>query len=786
MPEKLEKLDELARKSETAEINDIPSRLPTIPTRSSMIIFPNTIAPFYVGRRKSLQALERAAKEYDGLLFVVSQKDVTIEEPKLSDLYKVGTVVRVVQVLKLPDGNYKVLVEGITRARWDRVVEEEEMFVFEITPLRPKYRHTKVLEALVRKVRDLLERYAMLSNKFPQEALLMFQSVANPNQFADMVASALPLKLEEKQRLLELVPPRDRLELLLQILHKEVELLEIEAELEEKVKESIEHSQKEYYLREKLRAIKEELGAEEDVELKEIREKIEKGGYPEHVKEKALHELLRLEKMSPYSPEATVARTYLDWLLNLPWTTVTEDKTDIHRARKILDSNHYGLEDVKERVLEFLAVRQMSSSLRAPILCLVGPPGVGKTSLGRSIANALGRCFERMSLGGLRDEAEIRGHRRTYVGALPGRIIQLIRRAGTKNPVLLLDEVDKLGVSFQGDPAAALLEVLDPEQNNRFVDHFLEIPFDLSSVLFITTANVTHTIPTALLDRMEVIEIAGYTDNEKFHIARKFIIPKLLKEHGLKRAQVNVTAAALKRIMCEYTREAGVRNLDRTLARIMRRCALKVLEGDAERIRVGARDLKRFLGPPKYKTETRLENPEVGVATGMAWTPVGGAILQVEATVVPGRGNLILTGQLGDVMKESARIAMTLTRKFCDKDAEFFEKHDFHVHLPEGAVPKDGPSAGLTMLSAIVSAVTNRKIANNVAMTGEISLRGRILPVGGIKEKVLAAYRYGLKEVILPVENRSDIEKIPEEIRQRLKMIFASTVDQVLKKVLIN
>ncbi|HCZ06846.1 MAG TPA: endopeptidase La [Thermotogae bacterium] len=785
MPRKLEKLDELAKKNETDDI-EIPGQLPTIPTRSSMIIFPNTLTPFYVGRSKSLQALEESAKEYNGLLFVVSQKDITIEEPEPTDLYKVGTVARLVQVMKLPDGNYKVLVEGIVRARWERVVEDEKLFVFEITPLRPKYRYTKVLEALARKVRDMLERYAMLSTKFPQEALIMFQNVTDPDQFADMVASALPLKLEEKQKLLELVHPKDRLELLLQILHKEVELLEIEAELEEKVKESIEHSQKEYYLREKLRAIKEELGGEEDLELREIREKIEKGGYPEYVKEKALHELSRLEKMSPYSPEATVARTYLDWLLNLPWSVTTKDNTDIRHARRVLDGNHYGLDDVKERVLEFLAVRQMSDSLRAPILCLVGPPGVGKTSLGRSIASALGRKFERMSLGGLRDEAEIRGHRRTYVGALPGRIIQLIRRAGTKNPVLLLDEVDKLGVSFQGDPAAALLEVLDPEQNSRFVDHFLEIPFDLSNVLFITTANVTHSIPAALLDRMEVIEIAGYTDSEKLHIAKKFIIPKLLKEHGLSNKQVSITPSAINRVIREYTREAGVRNLDRTLARIMRRCALKILEEKKERIRVSAKDLQEFLGPPRYKAEPKIESPEIGVSTGMAWTPVGGAILQVEVVVVPGKGNFILTGQLGEVMKESAQIAMTLARKFCNREHEFFEKHDFHIHIPEGAVPKDGPSAGITMLSALVSAITGKKVASDVAMTGEISLRGRILPVGGIKEKVLAAYRHGLKEVILPSENKSDVEKIPKEIRDRLKINFVDTVEQVLNKVLID
>jgi len=781
---KLEKLNKLAENQRRTY--RIPKELPAIATRSSMIIFPNTVTPFYVGRKKSLVALEEALENFEGLVFIVSQKDVGIENPRTEDLYRIGTVAKVVQVMKLPDGNYKVLVEGLIRAKWIECLNDEEFFFFKIEVLKARYRKTKLLEALMRRVKDLLERYAMLSNKFPQEAIMMFQNVSDPEQFADMVSSALPLDLERKQRLLEALKPAERLEELLKILHREIELLELEEHLEEKVREKIEKSQKEYYLREKLRAIKEELGGEEDIEIRELRQKIEGGNYPVAVREKALHELSRLEKMSPYSPEATVARTYLDWILNLPWNNYTTDNQDITRARKILDGNHYDLEDVKERVLEFLAARQLSSRLRAPILCLVGPPGVGKTSLGQSIAEALGRKFARMSLGGIRDEAEIRGHRRTYVGALPGRIMQLMRKVGTKNPVLLLDEVDKLGVSFQGDPAAALLEVLDPEQNGQFVDHYIELPFDLSNVLFITTANVTHTIPSALLDRMEVIEIPGYTDREKLQIARNFIIPKLLDEHGLSDRKIRITDGAIKSIITRYTREAGVRNLDRTLAKIMRKISLKVLEKNPQNITVSSRDLKKYLGAPRYKEENKLREPEVGTAMGLAWTPTGGVILHVEVLAMPGKGELILTGHLGEIMKESVKIAMSLTRKLCGDNRDFFEKTDFHVHVPEGAVPKDGPSAGVTVLTALVSTVSRKRIRNDVAMTGEISLRGRILPVGGIKEKLMAAYRHGIKKVYLPKGNKSDIEKIPEEVLEKMNLRFVDNTEELLNEVLLD
>ncbi|AKI97338.1 endopeptidase La [Kosmotoga pacifica] len=785
MSQKFQILEEAASGSDKKV--SIPKVLPAIATRTNMLIYPSAVMPLYVGREKSLTALEESISKFNQLLFLVSQKDIKVDDPSAEDLYEVGTVVKIVQLMKMPDGNYKILVEGLTRAKTVEIIEQERAFMFKIEVLKPRYKATKTLEALIRKVRELALKYVNMSRRFPDEATLALDDTSNPDKFADFVASLLPLKLEEKQALLEEISPRKRLELLMELLTREVEILSLEEELERRVKEKIEQNQKEYYLREKMRAIQEELEGEEDAEIKELKEMLASRTYPKEVVEKAEQEIARLEKMSPYSAEATVIRTYLDWILNMPWYEETGDNIDILKVREFLDKNHYGLMDVKERILEFLAARKFSENLRAPILCLVGPPGVGKTSLGRSIAESMGRKFGRISLGGMRDEAEIRGHRRTYVGALPGRIIQTIRKLGVKNPVIVLDEVDKMGISFQGDPASALLEVLDPEQNSTFTDHFLELPFDLSKVLFITTANVLYTIPPALLDRMEVIEIAGYTDTEKLHIAKDYILPKLYKEYSLDSKRVSFTTAAIKRIIREYTREAGVRNLDRNLAKVIRRAALRLSEGEKS-VKVGAKNLEEFLGIPRFTDSDFRKKPEVGVATGLAWTAVGGEIMYIEVLPVPGgKGKFITTGQLGDVMKESAQIALSLARKLCDNEkySEFFEKTDFHIHVPEGAVPKDGPSAGITLLTAVTSAVTGRPVRYDVAMTGEITLRGKVLPIGGLKEKLMAAYRAGINKVILPKANKKDLEKVPDEIKKALKFVFVDEVDEALREALI-
>lgn len=780
---KFEKLEKKVAKLNEEEI-EIPDILPAIAMRSNVVVYPNTVVPFYVGREKSLYALEDSMENYKQLIFLVNQKDTKIENPTKDDLFKVGTVARIMQIGKLPDGTFKVLVEGLSRAKWIKSAEEK-YFKFEIELLKSKYRKTKKLIALMRAVRDEMQKYIQYSRKLPTDALMFLEDMEDPDIFADLAASICPGNLEEKQELLEILHPGKRLEKILELLSKETELLEIEHQLDQKVKQRIEKSQKEYFLREKLRVIREELGGEEDAEIKEIEEKIEKGDYPDFVKEKAIFELNRLEKMSPYSPEANVIRNYLDWILNLPWKEKSEENLDLKNAREILDKYHYGLKEPKQRILEFLATRKVSKSMKAPIICFVGPPGVGKTSLGKSIAEALGRKFLRMSLGGLRDEAEIRGHRRTYVGALPGRIIQLIRKAGVKNPVLLLDEIDKMGISFQGDPASALLEVLDPEQNKDFVDHYLELPFDLSEVLFITTANTLYNIPDALRDRMEIIEIPSYTNTEKYYIAKEYIIPKALEEIDIKKSQIIFKNEAINHIISDYTLEPGVRELERKIRAIIRKAVLEIVEGK-NKVIITEKRVREFLGAPKILEENKLEEPTIGVSTGLAWTAYGGTTLFIESTLFPGKGNLILTGKLGDVMKESAQIALSLTKKICGKDCmDIFEKNDIHIHVPEGAVPKDGPSAGVTIVTSLVSAVKKIPVRNDIAMTGEITLRGRVLPVGGIKEKVLAAYRKGIKKIILPYQNRFDIEKIPEEIKSDIKFMLVKEIDEVLKEALI-
>ncbi|SHH20179.1 endopeptidase La [Thermosipho atlanticus] len=782
---KFEKLEKKASRFNEKEIN-IPDILPAIAMRSNVVVFPNTVMPFYVGREKSLYALEESMENYDQLLFVVNQKDPSIEEPTEKDLFEVGTVVRVMQLGKLPDGTFKVLVEGLVRAKRSKKSLDKKYFKFNIEILKKRYQKTKKLIALMRIVRDEMQKYIQFSRKLPTEALMFLEDMEDPDVFADLAASISPGTLEEKQSLLETLHPYERLEKILTLITKETELLEIEHQLDQKVKQRIEKSQKEYFLREKLRVIREELGGEEDAEIKELEKRIEEGDYPEFVKEKARFELNRLEKMSPYSPEANVIRNYLDWILNLPWNEKSKDNLNINHAKELLEKDHYGLEEPKQRILEFLAMRNLSKTMKAPIICFVGPPGVGKTSLGKSISKAMNRQFMRMSLGGLRDEAEIRGHRRTYVGALPGRIMQLIRKAKVKNPVILLDEIDKMGISFQGDPASALLEVLDPEQNKEFVDLYIELPFDLSEVLFITTANTLYNIPEALKDRMEIIEIPSYTNVEKFYIARDYIVPRALDELKTEKNKILFREKAIERIISEYTIEPGVRELERKIRAIIRKAALEIVNGK-NRVYITEKRVKEFLGAPRIKEEGILEKPTIGVATGLAWTPYGGTTLFIESILFPGKGSLIITGQLGEVMKESAKIALSLTKRICgEKFSQVFEKSDIHIHVPEGAVPKDGPSAGVTIVTSLVSAIKKVPIKNNIAMTGEITLRGRVLPVGGIKEKVLAAYRKGIRKIILPKLNEYDIEKVPKEVLDEMDFVFVEDIDEVLKEALVS
>ncbi|MBU3191576.1 endopeptidase La [Clostridium bowmanii] len=764
--------------------------LPLIPLRG-MNIFPYMVLHFDVGREKSILALEDAMLNNQEI-FLVSQKQSKIEQPEDKDIYSIGTVCNIKQILKLPGDTIRVLVEGLKRGKISEYKDREPFVRAEIEIIEDdECADDKKCKALVRIIDKAFEEYINLSvNNFP-DALFSLEETKEPGRYCDIVSSYLILKPETKQELLEALEVNKRLEKLLFILKNEVEVLKIEKKIGVKVKGRIDKIQKEYYLREQIKAIQEELGEDDENkrEIDEYESKINKAKLPKAAKEKAIYELNRLKSSGNFSAESGVIKGYLDWVLALPWNKTTKDNIDIKKAREVFDAEHYGLEDVKERIIEYLAVKKISKTLKGPILCLVGPPGVGKTSIAKSVANALNRNFVRMSLGGVKDEAEIRGHRKTYVGAIPGRIIYAMKQAGSKNPLFLLDEIDKMSGDFKGDPADALLEVLDSEQNATFRDHYLELDFDLSKVLFITTANKLDTIPRPLLDRMEIIEVSGYTSEEKFHIAKNHLIPKMLKEHNMEGDKIIFSEPAINCVIENYTRESGVRSLERQIAAVIRKAITEMVEKNKETVNVSVAHVKRYLGAVIYTYDKTEEEDRVGVVTGLAWTEVGGVTLPVEVSAMEGTGKLELTGQLGDVMKESAKAGYSYVRANAVKyniDKDFYKNKDIHIHVPEGSVPKDGPSAGVTMITAMVSALTNKKVKHNVAMTGEITLTGRVLPIGGLKEKSLAAYRAGIDTIIIPRDNEKDIQKIPKSIVNKLKFIIANKVEDVLYNALLE
>jgi ATP-dependent Lon protease len=768
----------------TTERYRVPETLPILPLRDA-VLFPDLVMPLVVGREKSIRLIDDALKG-DHIIGVVTQKDAQIEDPTPADLHEIGVAALITKMIRMQDGTLRVIVQGLTRIRIRELIAQEPYFKARVRVLYEDYTPSVELDALMGQAKELFEKLAEMVPHISSDLVNVVRNIDHPGRLADVIAHSLrSVTTDEKQEILELVETRARLERIIYILKKEISIIEVRQKIQSEVKNEIDRTQREYWLREQLKAIQKELGEYDDrqTEIEEFKEKIENAKMPEEVRKVAEKELKRLQKMHPASAEYIVSRTYLEWLTELPWSVETEDNLDVKHAAQVLDEDHYDLEQVKKRILEYLAVRQLKQDMKGPILCFVGPPGVGKTSLGRSIARALGRKFIRISLGGVHDEAEIRGHRRTYVGALPGRIIQGIRRAGTRNPVFMLDEIDKLGVDFRGDPAAALLEVLDPEQNFSFSDHYLEVPFDLSKVMFICTANVTHTIPPPLLDRMEVIELPGYTDDEKLHIARGFLIPKQLDNHGLKPEQLEFTDEALLTIINSYTREAGVRNLERQIANIARAVAKRIVEGTLEKEVVTPDNVATYLGPPKFFPESAERTAKPGVATGLAWTPTGGDIIFIEATRMPGKGNLLLTGSLGDVMKESAQAALSYIRSKATQygiDPDVFLNHDIHIHIPSGAIPKDGPSAGITIFIALLSLLTGKNVRPDVAMTGEITLRGVVLPIGGVKEKILAAKRAGIRHVILPERNKADLDEIPAHIKEGLEFHFVKEVDEAV------
>lgn len=765
--------------------------LPLLPLRD-VVIYPYMLAPLFVGREKSIKALEEAAKGSKEI-FLSAQKDAKVNEPGNEDMYRIGTIGTIVQMLRLPDGTVKVLVEGKKRASISGFVSQKDMFVVKVKEIEEPLGESVEVEALMRSATKLFEDYVKLNTKIPSETLVTFMSIDEPGKLGDTVASHLNMKLSDKQEILEVIHPLERLEKLCEKMQSELEILQMEKRIGKRVKKQMEKAQREYYLNEQMKAIQKELGTGDDLksEIDEFEEKLSEKEVPEDVEQRVKREINKLRMMSSMSAEATVVRNYIDWLLDLPWIKEqTEDRLDIKEAASILDEDHYGLEKPKERILEYLAVRVLAEKLKGPIICFVGPPGVGKTSLAKSIARAMGRKFVRTSLGGVRDEAEIRGHRRTYIGALPGKIIQGMKKAGTINPVFLLDEIDKLGMDFRGDPASALLEALDPEQNSNFNDHYIEADYDLSKVMFIMTANVLHTIPWALQDRMEIIRLPGYTEQEKLQIARKFLIGKQKNDHGLNDHKVSMKNEALLQIIRRYTKESGVRNLEREIAALCRKVAREIVEKKKTKgVNITAKNVGRYLGTPKYEYGEIEQTDQVGAATGLAWTELGGELLTIEVSIVPGKGNFTVTGKLGEVMQESARAAMSYVRSRAQRlglERLFYQNVDIHIHVPEGATPKDGPSAGTAIASAITSAITRKPINREIAMTGEITLRGRVLTIGGLKEKILAAHRGRVKEVLIPVENKKDIEDIPENVRKEVKITPVEHMDEVVEKVILS
>ncbi len=764
------------------------SRVPLLPLRD-IIVFPHMVVPLFVGRQKSIKALEEAMNKQKFIL-LAAQKDAKTNDPGEEDIYRVGTLGTVVQLLRLPDGTVKVLVEGKKRARIQQYVDHPEYFLVEVEELEETVQRGTEVEALLRSVSSTFENYVKLNKKIPPEMVMSVAAIDDPSRLSDTIAAHLGVKIEDKQTLLELFDPTERLEKVLGYMRSEIEILEVEKRIRTRVKKQMEKTQKEYYLNEQMRAIQKELGEKDEFknEIQELEDKIKEKKLSAEAREKAEKELKKLKMMSPMSAEATVVRNYIDWILSLPWHEYTEDKLDIEEAEKILEEDHYGLEKVKQRILEYLAVQTLVGQIKGPILCLVGPPGVGKTSLGRSIARSTGRKFVRVSLGGVRDEAEIRGHRRTYIGALPGKIIQSMKKAGSGNPVFLLDEVDKMSTDFRGDPSSALLEVLDPEQNSTFNDHYLDVDYDLSKVMFITTANTLERIPRPLQDRMEIIRIPGYTEIEKLNIAKKYLVRKQREANGLEEPHVEFSDNAILATIRHYTKEAGVRNLEREIATVCRKVAVEVVKTDRQaHVVVSAKNLQKYLGTPKFRTSKGEEAAKVGVATGLAWTELGGELLAIEVTIMPGKGKLTITGKLGDVMQESAQAAMSYVRSRAGElglERDFYQKIDIHIHVPEGGIPKDGPSAGITMATAVVSALTRYPVRHDVAMTGEITLRGRVLPIGGLKEKVLAAHRAGIKTILVPLENEKDIPEIPAAIAKSLRLELVEHMDDVLRKAL--
>ncbi len=754
-----------------------------IPIRD-VVVFPHMMIPFVIGRPTSVRALEFAL-EGSKRVFLATQMDASVDEPKASDIYAVGTVANIVQSVKLSDGNIKVLVEGIQRVRAIRYSNDPGFFVADVELLDEISGSSARTNLLIKRLQTVFEQFSKLSHHVNYDAILNAMKTLEPSKLADNICANLPISIEEKQQLLEMVDLAERIEKINEIIEVEMEKIKVDRNIQGRVKRQMERAQKEYYLNEKMKAIQKELGRkDEKSEIDDLKKQVEAAKMPKDAHEKAMKEIQRLEMMPPMSAESTVSRTYLDWLIAMPWDKKSREIRDINWSKKVLEEDHYGLEKIKDRILEFLAVRSLVKKPQGTILCFVGPPGVGKTSLGKSIARATGRKFVRLSLGGVRDEAEIRGHRRTYIGALPGQIIQYMKKAGTRNPVFMLDEVDKMSMDFRGDPSAALLEVLDPEQNHMFVDHYLDTEFDLSMVMFIATANVLHTIPRALQDRMEVIQLSGYTENEKLEIAKRFLVRKQVEANGLKPKQIQFADEALLDIIRKYTRESGVRNLEREIANVCRKTAKRIVTEEVKSNSITSAETEKLLGRPKFRIQGISENNQVGLTTGLAWTEVGGEVLQTEATLMEGKGQLTLTGKLGEVMQESARAAMTFVRSRAAEygiGREFHRKMDLHIHIPEGSIPKDGPSAGITMATTIVSALTKIPVRKDVAMTGEITLRGKVLPIGGVKEKLLAAHRAGIKNVILPKENEKDLQDIPSDILEVLSVNFVETMDEVLQ-----